>query len=64
MADGLPDIFFAIFKGRAGLETGEGLDGVVEVGVAKVVWYFEEEFLRAHRSTIKYRFALNNQFPW
>lgn len=60
MTDGVSNIFIAIFEGRACLEAWERLDGVIEVGVSKVVGYFDEEFFGAHRSTIKYRSTLNS----
>lgn len=60
MTNGVSNIFIAIFEGRACLEAWERLDGVIEVSVSKVVGYFDEEFFRAHRSTIKYRSTLNS----
>ena len=37
VSDGVPDVFIAIFEGRASVQTWEGLNCVVEVSMAEIV---------------------------
>ena len=37
--DGVPDIFLSIFEGRAGFQSGEGGDCVIEVSMSLIVWH-------------------------
>lgn len=45
IAYGISDVFFTIFKGGPGLESGERLDSIVEVLVTHIVGHSKVKFL-------------------